>query len=52
MGWVEGSTWVQGVSRGEMVSQVEEGGAESLREARKLRKGEMTQWEALRIFER
>jgi len=31
--WVGRGTCVQGVSRGEEVSQVEEGGEESLREA-------------------
>ena len=51
MSWVERSTWVQWASRGEEISHVEEGGAESLRKAQKLHKGEMKQWETLRIFE-
>ena len=37
---VRKNTWVHGAIGGEEVSQVREGGAKSMREARKLRKGE------------
>jgi len=52
MSWLEGGTCFQRASWDEEVSQVEEGGVESMREEQKLHKGEMKQWEALRFIER